>query len=107
MSKAARLTSLDFGNRMRIVGGAGVDKQERDSGRQKPEGPMNTCLAPGCKNTFQIPWGYYDDGKELDDVTKALWSGVCGIKCATVLDEERGKESRVQEDAFLAKFGLS
>jgi hypothetical protein len=110
MSKgsSARLTSLaDARNRIRIVEGAGVKKQSANDKEQRPDGPVNTCLAPNCKNTFQIPWGYYDDGKELGDPTKALWSGACGIQCSIILDEEKKKESHAQEVAFLAKFGLS
>ncbi|MBP9698099.1 MAG: hypothetical protein KBD65_02830 [Candidatus Moranbacteria bacterium] len=129
MARPAKLTSLDDFKRLR--GGALphlVDSDEDEQRERRPEKtivykrpteargtehdhlPVLTCLAQpvtGCKKTFQLPWGYRDDGKKPNDPAKRLWSGVCGVECSMALDELAKERSRAEEAAFLAKFGLS
>lgn len=67
--------------------------------------PVLTCLAPGCKNTFRIPWGYYEDNRP--GTKKSVWSGVCGVGCSLVLEELAKEKSRAQEEALLKRSGLA
>lgn len=125
MAKAARLTSLDDFRRVRKdvlrLRGSDDDEQGEErpvktgNGKRRPSTehdhlPVIACLAQsvtGCKKTFQLPWGYRDDGKKPNDPAKHLWSGVCGVECSMALDERASAKSQAQEAAFLAKFGLS
>jgi hypothetical protein len=61
--------------------------------------PLIQCMAPGCKNTFRLPWGYYNDHINI-------WSGVCGATCNNALWALRVKESLKAEAAFLLRIGV-